>query len=163
MAPPGALRDTELLGEAGANEQYLGQRLLYRDGEAESLDPLTPRFLKALAVHWFALSIAALIGGLLVYFIFGVVSKELGTILALLFEFIMGILVWWAPVWVPISEWKFMLDGQSDRSWPAFEHIAWAFIQRSTPSARGSSASTWEAGSPASTCSCRTGSSAVTL
>ena len=133
MAPPAGLRDTELLGEAGANEQYLGERLLYRDGEAESLDPLTWRFLKALVVHWFALSIVSSIGVALVYFIGGAINRTFGMVLALLFALVMGVLLWWAPVWVPISEWKFMLDGKSERAWPAFEHITWAFLQRSTP------------------------------
>jgi hypothetical protein len=37
------------------------------------------------------------------------------------------------PVWLSISEWKFMVDGKAQAAQPAFEHITWVFRRRHTP------------------------------
>jgi hypothetical protein len=120
--------DSPLLGKAVPNEQYLGMRLTYAEGEAESLDPLGLEFMKALFMHWvqwfFTTSLA-----LAILLVLGVRSSGvLGwTMLILVVVFL------FLPVWVSISEWKFMVDGQAVAAPQAFEHIAWVFQRRETP------------------------------
>lgn len=120
--------DSPLLGQAMPNEQYLGMRLVYADGEAESLDPLTWRFIKALFIHWI---IAGLAFWLFLIFLFlvGVRSSSTLSYLGLLWT-----AVWFfIPVGVSISEWKLMVDGQAAAAPQAFDHIAWVFHRRKTP------------------------------
>ena len=125
--------DSEILGQAAPNQQYLGQRLLYRDGEAESLDPLSWRVVKALFVHWLTLLVLSTVGTIVIFAVFAAADLQLAAVLAGVFGFVLSIVLWWGPVWVPISEWKFMLDGKGELATSAFEHSASAFRRRGTP------------------------------
>jgi len=125
---PQAPADSPVLGESTPNAHYTGMRLLYKDGEAESLDPLNWQFAKALLFHWFiawGLSFAAIF----VLLLLGVRSPgALGSLWLLIligFAFV--------PVLASISEWKFMVDGKAAASTETFAHIAWVMNQRQTP------------------------------
>jgi hypothetical protein len=127
-------RDSELLGQSAPNQQYLGSRLLFREGEAESLDPLSPRFLKAILVHAVIVYVIWAVGAILLFILGAVVgSRTLEFLLLGLWWLAVGIVFWWAPVWVSLSEWKFMLDGKGGAADAAFQHIAWVFRRRATP------------------------------
>jgi hypothetical protein len=43
------------------------------------------------------------------------------------------IVAWLFPVWVSLSEWRYMIDGKAEVAKAAFEHIGWAFKRRETP------------------------------
>jgi hypothetical protein len=120
--------ENPVLGESIPNAHYTGMRLLYRDGEAESLDPLNPQFAKALFFHWliaWGLSFAAAI----VLFALGIRSPG-----ALGFLWLLVLIVFaFMPVLASISEWKFMVDGKAEASSETFAHIAWVMNQRQTP------------------------------
>lgn len=125
--------ESEVLGQSAPNQQYLGQRLLYHDGEAESLDPLSWRVVKALFVHWLTLLALSIVGTIVIFAVFGPADLHVAGVLAGVFGFVLSIVLWWGPVWVPISEWKFMLDGKGEVASSAFEHSASAFRGRRTP------------------------------
>ncbi len=129
---PGLPADTPVLGQAVPNDQYMGLRLVYGDGPAESLDPVSSvRFLAQLSSHWF-FCFAAGFFFTFVLFVVGIRSPGALGLLWLLwivaFSFI--------PVRASISEWKFMVDGKAAASGQAFEHITWVIRQRQTPVSR---------------------------
>jgi hypothetical protein len=125
----------ELLGQAAPNQMYLGNRLLYRDGGAESLDPVSPRYIQALLVHWFTLFVIWLMVAIVTVIVFVIIlgSNTLAGLVLVVAWLAIGIVAWWFPVWVSLSEWKFMLDGKGAAGPPAFEHIGWALRHRHTP------------------------------
>jgi hypothetical protein len=122
---PGSPSDSPVLGESIPNAHYTGLRLVYADGQAESLDPLNGRFMKALIFHWsvfWGFSVIAL----LVLFVLGMRSLGVLWLLALVgFSFV--------PVLASISEWKFMVDGKGSVAPDTFAHIVWVMRQRETP------------------------------
>lgn len=135
QALPDTSGESELLGQAAPNQQYLGQRLLYQQGDAESLDPVSPRFVKAILVHALIVYVVWAVGAIVLAVVFEVAvgSSALTFLVVGLWWLVMGIVFWWSPVWVSLSEWKFMLDGQAQSANAAFEHIAWVFKRRATP------------------------------
>ncbi len=117
-----------MLGEAAPNDQYTGLRLVYGEGPAQSLDPLSWRFFLALCFHWligYALSWVLI--GLL--FLLGVRSPDAIGIVWLLWFVAFA----FTPVLASISEWKFMVDGKGEAAPQAFDHIAWVIRARETP------------------------------
>ena len=128
-------QDSELAGQAVPNPHYTGNRLVYQNGEIESLDPVNIRYLKALQMHWAIVFIIFAVGVAADALVFAVIlgSSRLAVIVAVLWWLVMGVVAWWFPIWVSISEWKFMIDGKGSASGAAFEHIKWAFSQRESP------------------------------
>jgi hypothetical protein len=121
-------------GQAVPNQFYVGQRLAYNPDRAESLDPISGRYLKALLLHWLIIGIVFAVGSAAIavfQLVFG--SGKLIYLVGGLWWLIMGIVAWWFPVWVGLSEWRFMVDGKADAAHAAFDHVAWAFQQRDTP------------------------------
>lgn len=123
--------DNPILGEAMPNEQYTGLRMVYEQS-AEVLDPISSRkFFWSMLWHWLRWTeTGVIVTGVL--FLLGIRSPGL---LGFLW------LAWFVgycflPVRTPISEWKFMVDGQGAAAEQAFEHIAWVFRQRETPVSR---------------------------
>jgi hypothetical protein len=132
---PPAVQDSELEGQAVPNQFYVGQRLGYNDGGAEKLDPINPRFFKAILAHWAAVFMIFLVGVGVIYVVVGrmVGSTGLERLVFGLWWFATGIVAWWFPVWASISEWKFMVDGKGAASKMAFQHITTVFEQRQSP------------------------------
>ena len=133
LVPP-AVQDSELEGQAVPNQFYVGQRLGYSTGGAESLDPLNSRFIGALLLHWAIVFTIFLVGSgaiVLLGRILGSVTL-MGLLLAV-WWLVMGVVAWWFPIWASISEWKFMVDGKASAAATAFQHITWAFEQRRSP------------------------------
>lgn len=120
--------DSPVLGESIPNAHYTGMRLLYKDGEAESLDPLNWQFTKALIFHWF-IAWGVSFAVVAVLMLLGVRSPDGLGFLWLLVLVVFAFL----PVLVSISEWKFMVDGKAEASSETFAHIAWVMSQRQTP------------------------------
>lgn len=89
--------------------------------------------MKALFVHWLTLLALWIAGTIVIFIIFGAADLQLALVISGVFQFVLGFVVWWQPVWVPISEWKFMLDGKGEIANAAFEHSASAFRRRGTP------------------------------
>ncbi len=133
VVPP-AVQESELEGQAVPNQFYVGQRLGYKDGGAETLDPINPRFFKAILTHWAAVFLIFLLGSAVI-FVFGRIVKSTGLEVLLfgLWWLVTGIVAWWFPVWASISEWKFMVDGKGAASKMAFQHITTVFEQRQSP------------------------------
>jgi hypothetical protein len=110
-------------------------RLSFREGEVESLDPINIRFIKALRVHWSIVATLAFCGSGLLSLLWGLIlgSPKLATIAVVIWLLAMGVVAWWFPIFVSVSEWKFMVDGKAVSSSEAFEHIKWAFLHRKSP------------------------------
>jgi hypothetical protein len=134
VVPP-AVQDSELEGQAVPNQFYVGQRLGYKDGGAENLDPINPQFFKAILTHWAAVFCIFLVGAAVIIFVFGRIigSTGLAVFVIGLWWIATGIVAWWFPVWASISEWKFMVDGKGAASKTAFQHITTVFEQRQSP------------------------------
>jgi hypothetical protein len=134
VVPP-AFQDSELEGQAVPNQFYVGQRLGYKDGGAENLDPINPQFFKAILRHWAAVFCIFLVGTAVIIFVFARIigSNGLAVFVVGLWWLATGIVAWWFPVWASISEWKFMVDGKGAASKTAFQHIAAMFEQRQSP------------------------------
>jgi hypothetical protein len=131
---PPAVQDSELEGQAVPNQFYVGQRLGYKDGGAESLDPVNARFFLAIFMHWAAVFVIFAIGGAVIFVVGRILgSTKLTGLLWGLWWLVMGIVAWWFPVWASISEWKFMVDGKAAAATEAFQHITWVFEQRQSP------------------------------
>jgi hypothetical protein len=126
-------RGGELEGLAVPNQVYVGGRLNY--GAPESLDPVgSTAYLRGLRTHWSLVLIVTLSAGFVIA-LFGVItgSTKLAGFLGILLLIAAFIVAWFVPIWVGLSEWKFMVDGKAEASAAAFEHIAWAFKERATP------------------------------
>lgn len=132
---PALDHDSELEGQATPNPHYVGIRLGFREGEVESLDPINVRFLKALQVQWSIIATLAFCGSCLLALFWGLIlgSPKLAVIAVVIWLLAMGVAAWWLPVFVSVSEWKFMVDGKAVSSEDAFEHIKWAFLRRKSP------------------------------
>ena len=93
--------DSELEGQAVPNQFYVGQRLGYKEGGAENLDPVNPRFALGLLMHWAAVFFIFVVGGAAIF----LVGRILGSIEArrntglLSGGWLSGIVAWWFPVW----------------------------------------------------------------
>jgi len=128
----------QLVGRAEPNQTYLGNRLLY--GEGESFDPLSGAFVKEMFLQalivWFVSFALAILPGL--FFLAGSTNGNGGLrILGELGLFIAGPLLW-IYFWfhrIPVvsSEWKFLVDDQAGVADAVFGHIAWALKRRRTP------------------------------
>ena len=131
---PAADQDSELEGQAVPNQFYVGQRLGYSAGEAESLDPVNSRFLRALIIHWLIVFVIWVFGSGVIVLLGRILGsvKLMGLLLAV-WWLVMGVVAWWFPIWASISEWKFMVDGKAAAAATAFQHITWAFEQRQSP------------------------------
>jgi hypothetical protein len=127
--PPRPLDDNALLGEAAPNQQYLGARLTYVQGEAESLDPLSPRFFARLVMQAFIFATIFWIG----LVILGAIFRTDGKVVYGLWVLVVGFAFWLSPIWTSVSEWKLMIDDKAAAYAAAFEHIAWVFRRRQTP------------------------------
>jgi len=127
--PSPSTDDNALLGEAAPNQQYLGGRLTYTQGEAESLDPLSPRFFARLIVQAFVFATIFWIG----LVILGILFRADGKVVYGLWTLAVGLTFWLSPVWTSVSEWKLMIDDKATAYTAAFEHIAWVFRRRQTP------------------------------
>ena len=131
---PAADYDSELEGQAVPNQFYVGQRLGYSSGGAESLDPLNSRFIRALVLHWAIVFTIFLVGSGVIVLLGRILgSVTLMGLLLVVWWLVMGVVAWWFPIWASISEWKFMVDGKAAASAAAFQHITWAFEQRRSP------------------------------
>ena len=128
----------QLIGRSQPNQTYLGNRLLYSDGE--SFDPLTWPFVKEMLLQgliiWFVSFALSIIPALL--FVSGTVNGNGGTrILGEIGLFIAGpvlwIYFWFHRIPVVTSEWKFLVDDQADVADAVFGHISWALKRRRTP------------------------------
>jgi hypothetical protein len=131
-----------LLGGAAPNAVYLGQRLLYEKGrDLEELDPLTSaRWWREWLVHTLIVAIIYLVGAavligitfilLLVAHLFGLVF---GYLLGFAWWLLMGFVYWLRRIPGQLSEWKFQVDDKAAAAAIVFEHIAWSFQRRGTP------------------------------
>lgn len=126
--------DSELEGQAVPNQFYVGQRLGYKDGGAENLDPVNLRFALGLLMHWAAVFFIFVVGGAVIFVVGRILgSTKLAGILDFFWWLAVGIVAWWFPVWVSISEWKFMVNGKAAASGAAFQHITSVFERRQSP------------------------------
>ena len=113
VVPP-AVQDSELEGQAVPNQFYVGQRLGYSSGGAESLDPLNSRFIRALVLHWAIVFTIFLVGSGVIVLLGRILgSVTLMGLLLVVWWLVMGVVAWWFPIWASISEWKFMVDGKA--------------------------------------------------
>ena len=121
---PPADQDSELEGQAVPNQFYVGQRLGYSTGGAESLDPLNGRFIGALLLHWLIVFTIFVVGSGVIVLLGRILGsvKVMGLLLAV-WWLAMGVVAWWFPIWASISEWKFMVDGKAAAAATAFQHI----------------------------------------
>lgn len=127
--PPGPADDSVLLGEAAPNQQYLGGRLAYTQGEAESLDPLSPRFVARIIVQAIVFATIYWVGFVILFILF----RTDGKVVYSLWTLVVAAGFWLSPVWTSVSEWKLMIDNKAAAFGAAFEHIAWVFRRRQTP------------------------------
>lgn len=121
-----------MLGRAVPNEHYQGLRLVYREDSVEALDPVESWHLRgALASHW----MVCIGTGVAVTAILVLIGIRSPGVLGLLWLLLVASYAF-VPVWVSISEWKFMVDGKAAAAEQAFEHIAWVIRERETPISR---------------------------
>ncbi|MGP0048886.1 MAG: hypothetical protein ACLPZR_08580, partial [Solirubrobacteraceae bacterium] len=85
-----------MLGQAAPNQFYVGQRLQYKDSQAENLDPLSFRFIAAVALHCFLLWILWIVGAAVLAL--GVlVLGRVAILLEVVWWLAVGVVVWWVP------------------------------------------------------------------
>ncbi len=127
------LADVELLGTAAPNQHYLGHRLVY--SEAEILDPVSPKFIRAI---WFHFGVMFLVGFLVAIplAILVIIAGKLGILLMVCWFLVVAGVILFAPISASISEWKFMIDGKAASGPAAFAHVANVLSARRTPAAK---------------------------
>jgi len=131
-------RAEELVGRSQPNQTYLGNRLIYGDGE--SFDPLTGAFVKQMLLEgfivWFVSIALALVPTALIIAGYSNGNGGLRTIGGI------GIFLAGPPLWlyywfhrIPVvkSEWKFLVDDQAGVAPEVFGHITWALKRREVP------------------------------
>lgn len=104
-------------------------RLAYSQGEAESLDPLSVRFVARLFVQVVVFATIFWLGLAVLFVLFRTGTRAP----YLLWVVAVGLAFWLSPVWTSVSEWKLVLDAKAPAFQAAFEHIAWVLRRRETP------------------------------
>lgn len=121
---------------AGANETLMGMRLGYDRAMSgvEDFDPMSGTFVKAMLWEFAVFGAVAWMSAFVVL----PIALLMGASSALSVVYLIALAVVWLvyvfrPIPVPLSEWKFLVDGRAAAAGTAFEHIGWAFQRRRTP------------------------------
>jgi hypothetical protein len=143
VAPTARLQvPDELVGQAAENTAYVGGRLHYeKERELEEFDPIVSgRYWRALfmrALLVFVIWVLGLIPLAIIELIFTVINTRFGLVMGILLDGIwwlaMGFAFWFGKLPARLSEWKFSVDRKGSAAPEVFDHVAWSFTQRDTP------------------------------
>jgi hypothetical protein len=127
--------DSPARGAAVGNETYVGKRLDYDRAMrgVEDFDPLGGAFIAAMLRAFAVQSWIASAGFVLLVPFALVLGTSVTVVLGVIYVSVMWLVFVFRPIPVPLSEWKFLVDGQSAAAGIAFEHITWAFRRRRSP------------------------------
>jgi hypothetical protein len=121
---------------------YVGGRLAYeKERELEEFDPIVSgRYWRALfmrALLVFVIWVVGLIPLAIIELIFTLINTRFGLVMGILLDGIwwlaMGLAFWFGKLPARLSEWKFSVDRKGGAAPEVFDHVAWSFTQRGTP------------------------------
>jgi hypothetical protein len=127
-------RDWASAGDAGQNDFYVGNRLLFHPPEAGLNDTPELGIIRTAALRLAVIGsfvfFASLVISIVVAFIIG---PKTAFVLFFLFNLAFVIARLFVPVRIPVSEWMLLLDNKGPAAESAFAQIASAFERRQAP------------------------------
>lgn len=131
---PTSDRDWIAAGDAGQNDVYVGNRLLYRDPETTLNGSPELKLLFMAATRWFVIGLLVFPAIFVVSIVFAFMAgPKTGLVLFFLLSVAFWVLFFVLPARIPISEWMLLLDDKGRAAESAFAQISDAFRRREAP------------------------------